>query len=116
MSNRAAAEFAGRLAKLRAEANLSQSELAEKSGLPPSAISHFEKKRRLPSYENLLRLADALNISIDFLLGRADNPQGLGPLTDQINRDFQKMSAEDQELMADMAARLAARNEARKKG
>ena len=47
---------------------LSQADLAAKTGLNPSAISHFEKGRRKPSFENLQRLAKSLSITSDYLL------------------------------------------------
>lgn len=49
----------------------SQTVLAERSGLKPSAISHFETGQRKPSVENLCRLCDALDCFADFLLDRS---------------------------------------------
>ena len=42
--------------------------LADKTGLKPSAISHFERGRRLPSLKNLVKLADALGVTLDELV------------------------------------------------
>ncbi len=64
--------FRDRLRSARANKQLSQSDLAVRSGLQPSAISHFETGRRLPSLNNLIRLADALSVSADYLCGRSD--------------------------------------------
>jgi transcriptional regulator with XRE-family HTH domain len=50
---------------------LSQSELAERTGLKPSAISHFETGQRAPSLANLVRLADALDVPLDTLCLRS---------------------------------------------
>ena len=47
---------------------LSQTELAKKTGLEPSAISHFECGRRSPNMENLKKLSKALNCTIDELV------------------------------------------------
>lgn len=65
-------EFGELLRKLREDKGLSQQDLAELAGVQASAISHFELGRRLPSFENIRRLADALNVTSDFLLGRED--------------------------------------------
>jgi transcriptional regulator with XRE-family HTH domain len=62
--------FGQRLASIRQVRGLSQSELAAKTGLEPSAVSHFETGRRLPSMGNLKVLCDALDISADYLIGR----------------------------------------------
>ncbi len=63
-------DFGERLRKVRESKGLNQAQLAEKSGLQPSAVSHFELGRRSPSFDNLKRLADALSVTIDYLLGR----------------------------------------------
>ena len=85
---------------------LRQSELAERAGFQPSAVSHFETGRRAPSFDNLTRLADALGVSTDFLLGPVDEPTGSRPVTRKIFRDFGKLSPADQEAVAAIAAAL----------
>ena len=49
---------------------MTQKELAKRTGLTDVWISHYENGRRLPSVLNLIKLADALNISIDELVRR----------------------------------------------
>lgn len=61
-----------RLKVARGLRRMTARELAQRSGLTPMAISHFECGRRAPSLRNLARLADALGVSTDFLLGRKD--------------------------------------------
>src|SRR3546814_15450293 len=51
--------FRRRLATARDSRKISQGELAKKTGLPASSISHFEGGGRKQSFGNLLRLADA---------------------------------------------------------
>lgn len=58
------------LSEARLARDLSQSELASRAGLLPSAVAHFESGRRMPGVANLLKLADALDISLDRLFGR----------------------------------------------
>jgi transcriptional regulator with XRE-family HTH domain len=65
--------FAARLIEARQKRQLSQVELAKKTGLPASSISHFEAKKRRPSFDNLSKLADALNVTADFLIGRSED-------------------------------------------
>jgi transcriptional regulator with XRE-family HTH domain len=103
------------LREARENKKLSQTDLADRSGLQPSAISHFETGKRAPSFENLKRLADALAISVDYLLGRAEEPKGSGPLVDQLFRDFNRMSSADQESFTKFASMLAEKNEAGKR-
>jgi transcriptional regulator with XRE-family HTH domain len=63
------ADFASRLRKTRENRELSQSELAREAGMQPSAIAHFEARRRKPSFDNVRALARALKVSADYLLG-----------------------------------------------
>src|SRR3546814_5370774 len=65
--------FRRRLATARDSRKISQGELAKKTGLPASSISHFEGGGRKPSFDNLLRLADALDVTTDYLLGRSED-------------------------------------------
>ena len=63
---------------------MSQAELAKKAGLQPTAISHFETATRSPSFDNLKRLADALNVATDYLIGRSDELKLAGPEADNL--------------------------------
>lgn len=60
--------FRHRLILARDAARLSQSQLAERAGLQPAAVSHFETGQRVPNAENLVRLSVALGQSVDYLL------------------------------------------------
>jgi transcriptional regulator with XRE-family HTH domain len=58
-----------RLARLRGDAGLSQSGLARRVGISQSAVSQIEAGDRSPSYGMLLQLADALGVSVAYLVG-----------------------------------------------
>jgi transcriptional regulator with XRE-family HTH domain len=62
--------FAERLNSLMVLNNLSQNQLAKKSGITRSAICRYCNGNRVPSIDNLLKLSDALNVSADCLLGK----------------------------------------------
>ena len=74
---------------------LSQAALATKARLQPTAISHFETGTRSPSFDNLKRLADALNVTTDYLIGRSDDLKLAGPQTDNLFRGIEKLSEAD---------------------
>ncbi|MDD5079748.1 MAG: helix-turn-helix transcriptional regulator [Candidatus Omnitrophica bacterium] len=62
-----------RLKDLRKEAGWSQQKLAEKAGLSFNVITKIEQgAAKSPSIHTIIKLADALSISIDDLLGRVD--------------------------------------------
>lgn len=89
--------FRERLKAARALRGLNQTDLAAKVGLPPSSMSHFESGTRKPSFENLKRLATALNVTTDYLLGRADEPDGSAAVG-TLHRDLHKLSDSDMKL------------------
>ncbi len=52
----------------RLEKSWSQLELAERSGVPQSSISQIERgSRKYPTYENIKKIAKALDIKLDEL-------------------------------------------------
>ena len=68
---------AQRLAAVRRQRRMTQRDLAERSGLGHRRarwISHFETGMRLPTLITLLRLAESLDVSVDYLLGRTEDP------------------------------------------
>ena len=70
--------FRERLQTARTTRKMTQHDVARKTGLMPSAISHFETGGRRPSIENLKKLCESLDVRADYLLGlskRAPVPQ-----------------------------------------
>jgi transcriptional regulator with XRE-family HTH domain len=64
--------FGKKLRELRTKHGLKQEDLAEKSGLTQSAISHFEKGLRAPNKTHIERITSALGINSEELLNAAD--------------------------------------------
>lgn len=58
------------LRRLREAAGLTQIELSARVGVTQAALSMWELGTAIPSLPNTVRLADALDTSIDELLGR----------------------------------------------
>lgn len=96
-SNRPSDPFPGRLRAVRELRELNQGELAKKAGLQPSWISHFETGARKPSFDNLLRLANALKVTTDYLLGRVDDVAAYAG-ANKLHRHIELMSDSDREL------------------
>lgn len=58
------------LKNIRESEKLTQSKLAEKTGISQQSISRWESGQRLPNILDLIILADYYKISIDELIGR----------------------------------------------
>lgn len=56
----------------RQRAGLTQAEVAERGGLPPTYISDIERGVRNPSYELLLGLSKALGVRLSEVIRRAE--------------------------------------------
>lgn len=69
--------FPERLANLRKTNSVTQKYLAEKTGISEIGIRSYESRRRQPTSDKLIALADFFNVSIDYLVGRSDNPARL---------------------------------------
>jgi len=65
-------ELPKRLKAARKKRDLTQAELSEKSGIATTSIAQFEIGSRLPSAENILKLALGLKVSTDELMGMPD--------------------------------------------
>lgn len=63
-------DFRTQLRVLREMRGLTQGELGTRAGIAAASISHFETGQRVPSLDSLVKLADALQVSVDALLGR----------------------------------------------
>lgn len=64
-----------RLKKLRKKRHLSQINLAMELNMSQNSISQYKNGVREADNQTLTALADYFNVSIDYLLGRTDNPE-----------------------------------------
>ena len=67
------------ITKARKDVGLSQQALAEKVGVTQRVIAYWERESTSLKIEQLIALADALNTSIDYLLGRNNKTQNVIP-------------------------------------
>lgn len=82
----------------RAELNLTQAQLAEKINSDACYISRIETGIRKPSSEYIKALANALNVSSDYLLG-IDSNVVLHEHVSDMEKVLQELVEEDKELM-----------------
>lgn len=67
--------FAERLRELRLKKDVTQVELGRLLNLSKQTISSYENRGSTPDPETLQRLADYFDVSVDYLLGRTDDPR-----------------------------------------
>ena len=65
-------EFSERLKKLRKDAGLTQVDVAEKLGISQPAYASWERGTKKPTQENLVKIAQVLNVSVDYLVGNLE--------------------------------------------
>jgi len=77
MSVRMTMETLGeRLKKARKTAGLSQNQIAKQLGVARTTVTMWENDANTPDSLTLAKLARTYNVSVDYLLGLVDNPQG----------------------------------------
>ena len=67
--------IAERLIGLRKERGLTQRVVAAGANVTERQYQFYEHGQRKPGYDMLIALADFFGCSIDFLVGRTDNPE-----------------------------------------
>lgn len=63
-----------RLKELRKSRNLTQVRLAIDLNMSQNSISRYETEQHQADYDTLILFADYFDVSVDYLLGRTENP------------------------------------------
>ena len=92
-----------RVRKQRTALGWTQEHLAENIGVSTSFVGHVERGSRKASLETLVSLANALDVSLDYLLAGSLNNNGLGPMPQSLNTN-QRMAL--QEILATIQSHL----------
>ena len=79
-----------KLQEIREEKNILQKELAEKLQKTRACISSWETNKTEPDLQSLIGLADILEVTTDYLLGRT-NDVGLIEVHNQLTQDQQEL-------------------------
>ena len=66
--------FSDRIIQLKNERKLLQKDIASSIGLSLRAYQYYKKRQKEPTLSVLLRLADYFDVSLDYLVGRSDDP------------------------------------------
>lgn len=92
--------FAENLKYLREYNELTQKELAKKSGLSPQCICSLEQGTRSPTGTTLIALAKALDATSDYLLGLEDDfgTRTAAPMGDSLSAEERKLVEDYRQL------------------
>ena len=69
------ANFSERIKELRRKHGMTQAAVGKIIGVRQDSVSTYERGLNYPEVRNLMVLADYFDVSIDYLLGRTDNPE-----------------------------------------
>lgn len=82
--------IAARVRQIRRERGFTQAEIAARADLAPGTLSRLESGREPPTVSSLVRLADALGVSLGDLVGDASLPPS-APAT-PVNRQLRQLT------------------------
>ena len=87
-------DFAKNLKYFRKQKNYSQTQLAEHLNYGYTAIANYESTRNEPSFDDLIKLAQLLDVTTDELLGVPLKTEEQALLS-----SFKKLSSENQQIL-----------------
>lgn len=97
-----------RVRKQRVSLDWTQEQLAEKVGVSTSFVGHVERGSRKASLETLVSIANALDVSLDYLLSASLNNDLLGPVPEKINQNQRNVM---HEILSTLQTHLSEWNE-----
>lgn len=97
--------FSERLKQLRMQRQLSQNELAKRSGIHLNMIQRYEDGKSNPTADSLYKLCRELQVSSDYLIGLTDQPNERTVSPDNLDAEALKvLSALESENAAALIA------------
>lgn len=98
-------EITKRLLELIGEKSLSQKDLSMITGLTESTISRYVSGERIPRGANLVKLAKALDTTVDDLLGNNREEDDIEEIINLVARNSEKMDVEDKMRIINLVSR-----------
>lgn len=90
-------KYGERIASLREKYAMTQEELSTKLGITRASLSHYENNRRAPDYDTITNIAGFFKVSIDYLLGRTDDPHIV--LDDEVRKFVDSLELADDNIL-----------------
>ena len=94
------------LKELRKQNKMTQAGLAEIMNVSQATITYWEQGKREPSCEDLKKLADVFNVSLDYLLNRNNDVHysSLSKEQEKLLSDFKSLSKGNKQIILNMIA------------
>lgn len=67
-------DFSNKLKELRTSKNISQKQIASQLDIADRQYRRYENEEQQPTLPIIIKLANYFDISLDYLVGRTDNP------------------------------------------
>ena len=91
--------FAERLKELRKQAHLTQVELAKQLGIGQSSYADWERGKKKPTQENLIKIAQFFDVPIDYLVSNIENKEdGLDNIELLFRMSSKGLTTEEKEI------------------
>ncbi len=92
-------EFAERLKTLRKEVKLTQTQIAEKLNISQQAYASWKRGVKKPTQENLVKIAQVLNVSVNYLVGNLEiNSEELDNIELPFRMNSKGLTEEEKEI------------------
>lgn len=82
-----------RIVTARLQAGLTQKDVAEQLGASQRAVAHWETNSVALRADQLAALADALGVTVDYLMGREDDRPQKSVASGKVRRVFEEVNA-----------------------
>jgi transcriptional regulator with XRE-family HTH domain len=107
-----APKFGRRLAAIRKERELTQPQLADLIGMTPKAIDYYERRAKNPSFEFVKKVAEALGLTPDELMGleTLKGKSGPSPKLQKQLEQIQKLSRSKQLVVSQLLEAFLSQN------
>ncbi|ASS76874.1 hypothetical protein CIG75_19265 [Tumebacillus algifaecis] len=98
--------FGDRLRASRKKLGMTQNDISKIIGVAESSYCAYEKNNREPNFDLTIKMANALGVSTDFLLGRTEEHNGTvsaPPTDDRVLRYLEALDVKMDKLAAELA-------------
>ena len=91
-----------RIREYRLKRGLTQGQMAEKLGMTEANFSSYERGKSIPPGDKLNQIASILNVSVDYLLGRSNDPEPFFEFDEDVRalaRDIQDLDSDSKDAL-----------------